>query len=350
MRDDEHILFLERDVPYQERWNRKRAMLEGHLKPRMMRRSHYHRRYKLCPAAGSLMTVKMAAPPTVNLVPESVHSTVVAEPPLPPVSNDPEDLALEEAIRRSLSDVTVSNECGDTKASMELETEDVLVENVAEPDIVVAAENLEINCEKESSFATQAVGSGEVAEFVGETLDRMSEAIDQLNNDLMDKGDLIFEVDAAQQNTELEDDSDDDSSGSKIVDGDEDAASTGSWSVVVEKEHTSVEDGGLGRAAEAIGSALFQSDMMRSIEGTSAAVSSVTTVPTFAASIVTDEQPLSPIQLQRWAAQLEQLHELGFTNDIDCIEALELLTAANIGVDSNDEVTVQQVIGKLMGD
>ena len=333
----------ERDVPYQERWNRKRSMLEGHLKPRMMRRSHRHR------GCGIFS-------PEVNV--EHLHSTFVPAASVPSVLNNPEELALEEAIRRSLDDVVVAaNENIETEIPAEIEKDDdvattELSEIVVEPDIAVSTGSVcdEVNhCDKETSFATQAVGSGAVAEFVGETLDRMSEAIDELNRDVMAKGDLIFERDTIQD-AESEYDSDDDSSGSKIVDGEEDAASTGSWSVVVEKEHASVEDGGLGRAAEAIGSALFQSDMMRSVEGVSTTMSSVTTVPTVAPSIVISEHPPSSIQLERWAAQLEQLHELGFMNDIASVDALESLSAANIGVESSDEVTVQQVIQKLMGD
>ena len=341
-------------------------MLEGHLKPRVMRRSHCHRGG----ASNRLPPIVKVEPPNVKVEPpnvkveppivklEPVCSIDVQKTSIPREYNCAEELALEEAIRRSLDDVAELNDDCEEEIPVEHEKNGHVVTTERpdideEPDIVISAESVHnqfSDCEKEASFATQAVGSGAVAEFVGETLDRMSEAIDELNKDVMVKGDLIFDGDTAHQDAESEYDSDDDSSGSKIVDGEEDAASTGSWSVVVEKEHTIVEDGGLGRAAEAIGSALFQSDMMRSMDGQSASMSSATTVPTVAPSIAISEQSISPFLLQRWAAQLKQLHELGFVNDASCIDALESLSAANIGVESSDEVTVQQVIQKLMGD
>ena len=46
--------------------------------------------------------------------------------------------------------------------------------------------------------------------------------------------------------------------------------------------------------------------------------------------------------------QLQQLHELGFLNDASSVDVLETLAAANIGVDSDEEVTVQQVIDAMM--
>jgi hypothetical protein len=322
-------------------------MLEGHLKSRMMRRPHCRRgcaRVQLSPAVTS----------------EPDGGVVVPEVSLPSETKDAEELALEEAILRSLNDNVVSNKNDETDAPVEDEQDRVETTGcpdvVVEPDIVVSSggsvRNEGSNCEKEASFATQAVGSGAVAEFVGETLDRMSEAIDELNRVTTVKGDLIFEGGVVEPDAHSDYGSDDDSSGPKIVDGEEDAASTGSWSVVAEKEHAVNEDGGLGRAAEAIGSALFQSDMMRSVDGQSTTISSVTTVPTVAPSIVGagQQEPISPVLLHRWAAQLEQLHELGFLNDASSIDILESLSAANIGVESSDEVTVQQVIQKLMGD
>lgn len=278
-------------------------------------------------------------------------------------SNDP---ALDEAIRRSLDDIAqgataaeaeiivegssdkivvdaVASDnpdateeadalpavsTGDSVAVMDVVLDDLVVNEqikMASLDDLVESEQTNIVA-KEASFADEAIGSGDVAAFVGETLDRLSEAIENLSAEM-----------------------DDYASGSKIVDGDEDAASTGSWSVVVEKEDAViVGDEGLARAAEAIGSALFQSDMMRSIEdGT---LSSIASVPTCVPSISPSEQEIPQALLDRWAPQLEQLRELGFADDAACVDAMEALAAANIGVDSDEEVTVQQVVEKLMSD
>jgi hypothetical protein len=169
---------------------------------------------------------------------------------------------------------------------------------------------------RDVSFASDAAGSADIATFVGETLDRMGEAIEDLNN---------FHL--ALKKDDVEED------GNKVVDGDDDLVSEGSWSVVAEDEPIGVEKG-LGRAAQAIGSALFNSDMRssenvsaltHSIGGSSSSssssssgahVSSVTSVPTTVRSVATTEVPR--VQLERWAGQLEQLHELGFFSTTLC--------------------------------
>merc|ERR1712232_1005664 len=56
---------------------------------------------------------------------------------------------------------------------------------------------------------------------------------------------------------------------------------------------------------------------------------------------------LQPTQRDRWASQLQKLKELGFDDEVQYVEILERLTAANIGVGSNDEVTVAQVVQQL---
>lgn len=149
-----------------------------------------------------------------------------------------------------------------------------------------------------TSFVEQDAGS--VENFLGETLDRVADAIDSL----------------------------------MIVDGDDDnneeIESQGSWSVVQDDEN-------LARAAEMIGSALFNSD-----NNVGSQVSSVSSVPTTIRSIV------NPAQQARWANHLEGLHELGFYDDEKSISIMEMLMAANIGVESDDDVTLEQVVNALM--
>eukprot|EP00592_Proboscia_alata_P027307 CAMPEP_0194442810 /NCGR_PEP_ID=MMETSP0176-20130528/126346_1 /TAXON_ID=216777 /ORGANISM="Proboscia alata, Strain PI-D3" /LENGTH=384 /DNA_ID=CAMNT_0039268967 /DNA_START=434 /DNA_END=1585 /DNA_ORIENTATION=- len=55
-----------------------------------------------------------------------------------------------------------------------------------------------------------------------------------------------------------------------------------------------------------------------------------------------DLSPLSPDVLSRWGVEILQLHDLGFLNDRKSVEALESLYAANIGVDSSDQVTIEK--------
>ena len=185
--------------------------------------------------------------------------------------------------------------------------------------------NLSPNKEKNDSFTDDA--SGDIATFVGETLDRMADAINNLNED----------------------------GGAKIVDGEEeddqsDSSSGSGWSVVDEDQR-------IARSMEALGSALFNSDL-RSSEGeqvsavsglSHGSLSTATSVPTTIRSLPIGTE-VSPVQLERWVVQLNQLHELGFLNDAFSVDVLETLAAANIGVDSDEEVTVQQVIDAMMKD
>jgi Zinc finger, ZZ type len=347
----QHFCLVERDIAFQERWNRRRLIHEASMKRRacLNGRRSCQRHKNRDAGRGATEHCEVNTQDVLVDIFVSESSMESAD-----VSNDP---ALEEAIRRSLDDIaltenaaekeSISEENSDkvgvdiftSSAPFEAENDDSLpaasIEDVVvEEDIVVDGfvENEPTEkVAKEMSFASEAIGSGDVAAFVGETLDRLSEAIENLSSEMEDYA-----------------------NGSKIVDGDEDAASTGSWSVVAEKEHAvSVVDEGLGRAAEAIGSALFQSDMMRSTEDATLSTMtnmSVASVPTFVPSIAPSEHDIPQAQLDRWAAQLKQLRELGFSDDAVCVDALEALAAANIGVDSDEEVSVQQVIEKLMSD
>ncbi len=211
------------------------------------------------------------------------------------------------------------------------------------------------------SFGGEAEGS--TAAIIGSTLDKMAEAIEG----------LAWQLDCPVQETSKTaasasiDDSDDDSlasneEGEKIVDGaddddedDDDSSDSSSWHVVPGEE-------GIGRAASALGSALFNSDMQRSSENFANSAksgfsgisdvfdgSTVSSVPTTIRSL-NAVKIVPTVQLERWSAQLQQLHELGFTDDTQSVDILETLNAANIGVDSNDEVLVEQVIDVLMKD
>jgi hypothetical protein len=112
----------------------------------------------------------------------------------------------------------------------------------------------------------------------------------------------------------------------------------------------------IARAAQMIGSALFQSDL-RSSEGGEGATSTLTNSGNFGdrsealsvpSSVPSLSSEISSAVLDRWALQLSQLHELGFDDDIMNVDILERLNAANIGVDEEDEVSVTQVVNTLL--
>ena len=56
---------------------------------------------------------------------------------------------------------------------------------------------------------------------------------------------------------------------------------------------------------------------------------------------------ISAILLARWDTQLAALAELGFTNTEKVLDVLETLQAANIGCESEDGVSLQQVVNYL---
>eukprot|EP00593_Proboscia_inermis_P015504 CAMPEP_0171326528 /NCGR_PEP_ID=MMETSP0816-20121228/117515_1 /TAXON_ID=420281 /ORGANISM="Proboscia inermis, Strain CCAP1064/1" /LENGTH=290 /DNA_ID=CAMNT_0011826029 /DNA_START=902 /DNA_END=1774 /DNA_ORIENTATION=- len=61
-----------------------------------------------------------------------------------------------------------------------------------------------------------------------------------------------------------------------------------------------------------------------------------------------DLSPLSPDVLSRWGVEILQLRDLGFLNDHRSVEALESLHAANIGVDSSDQVTIEKAANYIL--
>lgn len=168
-------------------------------------------------------------------------------------------------------------------------------------DEVTTVEENMAHSSKNNSFASEAVGSGDIAAFVGETLDRMGGAIEDLNN---------FNLEASKAAGLKEGGVEDyDDSGSKILGGDDDLVSEGSWSIVVEE--------GFGHAAQ-VAPALFNSDMRlnenvarltHSIDESSSSsgsnLSSVRSVPTAGRSDTTKD--VFQGQLERWADQMEQL-------------------------------------------
>mmetsp|Transcript_7888 Transcript_7888/g.6471 ORF Transcript_7888/g.6471 Transcript_7888/m.6471 type:complete len:106 (-) Transcript_7888:34-351(-) len=102
----------------------------------------------------------------------------------------------------------------------------------------------------------------------------------------------------------------------------------------------------IARAAQLLGSALFENDLYKSDNISASNMSLPSSIP----SLLSDpeETGISPAVLDKWAIHLDQLHELGFYEDVDSTEILERLTAANIGVDSEDEVSVTQVVNELL--
>jgi len=126
------------------------------------------------------------------------------------------------------------------------------------------------------------------------------------------------------------------------------------WQVVTDSkksgndEHTS-NDAMIAQAAQMLGSALFESDLLHSENFSSMTNSDSLSIPSSVPTVsLLVESELPSNVLDQWGNHLFQLHELGFHDDKKSIEILDRLTAANIGVDSDDEVSVEQVINELL--
>jgi hypothetical protein len=250
-----------------------------------------------------------------------------------------------------------------------------------------------------ASFSLDAVGNGTVAEVLGQTLDQCADAIDAM---VMEINRAYSTCDTATSTDVEKKQTDDESTGvisvddytdeeaeivvETVTDGDDDAGnipgsvaeatddspaagatilepidpegvtcedesvkserSEDEWEVVRDDDQVA-DDEMLARAASVIGSSLFESDMAHSntstlTEGADSSV--ISSVPTIASVSV----PVPAVLLDRWAPQLIQLRELGFIDNAQSVDVLERLNAANIGVDSDDEITVERVLNILL--
>jgi hypothetical protein len=223
-------------------------------------------------------------------------------------------LAVAEAIRISLTEVggesistaPVKEEPVAPPAPQERETTKQFASESPELDIVVVepsapVEEVTEHTAVDDSFASDAAGSGEIAAVLGETLDKFAKAIDAVSSEFdrkpaaqeddddedeeeeefvieaakkgeedfvdADEEEEEFVIEAAKKEEEDFVDADDEEQGTKIIEGpDDDAkddASRGSWTVVVEDQQIEYDEA-VARAAQMIGSALFNSDLANS--------------------------------------------------------------------------------------
>lgn len=322
---------------------------------------------------------------------EKKPETELKEPPQPAdeTSNDVETPEEKPAVKetpecdivvapteteKSSEDVEAATETmdvEDTKAMEEaMETGSVDSEKLmAEGDRKPAAVDRETSdITNDESFQSEAVGSGEVAEAVGATLDLVAGMISEMLSEAdfptkkpsPDTADKPSESGAPSEKAASEASKDIESSengkavesvaaeGALIMETNE-TADTGS---VVSKEEDGEwevvgSDENIARAAEMLGSVLFNSDMKSSKENESQAnmsnLSDSFSVPSTVPSI-----HVGAPQRARWVCQLEKLRELGFDNEAQCVEILERLQAANIGADEEDEISVTKVVNAIL--
>jgi hypothetical protein len=254
-----------------------------------------------------------------------------------------------------------------------------------------------------ASFSLDAVGNGTVAEVLGQTLDQCADAIDAMvmeinraysthdaatstdaeakqmddeSTGVISVDDSIEEGDEIVVETVIEDDDDASNAPDSVAEATDDGPTAGAmilepidpegvtceeksvksersedeWEVVRDEEQIA-NDEMLARAVSVIGSSLFESDMEHSHTSTlteGADSSMLSSVPTIASASVSASVSVPAVLLDRWAPQLIQLRELGFVDNAQSVDVLERLSAANIGVESDDEITVERVVNILL--
>jgi hypothetical protein len=197
---------------------------------------------------------------------------------------------------------------------------------------------------RDESFASEAVGNGDVAELMAKTLDMVADAVTEM---LSDESEDVEEPNEDGKVSDSES-----NEGELIVNSSDDVAdiddeeddTDADWSVVKSiGSNGTTESQRIGKATEMLGSALFNSDMKNSAENNSSDSFSIpSSVPTELGTV--HSRAAGPNKPSRWSTELEKLRELGFDNEENCIEILE-----RIGADSNSiETNVEQVVNELL--
>jgi len=317
--------------------------------------------------------------------------------------NDDRDVGTKE--KKDTDDKTPTKEEKDTSSEKEPVTHQE--EKSTESNLQNSSE--EDKCrEKDNSFSLDADGNGSVAGILGETLDKFANGIDEMmveiqrisSEDNKNKKSEQHEgsyfkfgeeeeslIDGRQENDKVSNTNNDtfatkhatcervEHSATILesvknphedkVDDQADEVSKGDntvddWQVVNEEriDVAQIEDTeAIALATQLIGSSLFNSGMdshdsreegnVSALSGCS--ISTASSVPTnLASSIASSDIYLEHASIyQRWEPQLKQLKDLGF-DEKRCVEVLEKLEAANIGVETPDEeITVAQVVNEL---
>jgi len=276
------------------------------------------------------------------------------------------------------------------KAEMKVEEDDDFLETASATDSETSVPEVELADKTEESFASDAIGSGDIAEAMGATFDIVAGVISEMlseadSHSKKSTGSIVSAItmdheapleqekskDAEKEVEESMAETADnlilDSVKSTHASSDSVEKEENDWEVVLEHDNECLDevpntkaDEEIARAASMLGSALFNSDMKSSAEMISTlsaaeesysnSFSSATSVPSTVSSMSTGSHVshVALVQRIRWASHLEKLRELGFNNESMCVEILERLEAANIGVDSEDDVSVTQVVNAIL--
>jgi len=200
---------------------------------------------------------------------------------------------------------------------------------------------------KNTSFSSDAVGNGDVAEAMGKTLDMVVGVISEMlsESEVQEKPTESDEVLSSKSNrgeiivnSNVNDD---------MVDEEEDDTD---WSVVKSiGSNGTTESERIGKATEMLGSALFNSDMKNSGEddcsnvvGSGSSFSIPSSVPTDLGTVHSDKAGQN--QENCWANELELLRELGFDTESICIEILERIWSDSDAMATNIDLVVDELL------
>lgn len=283
-----------------------------------------------------------------------------------------EEEAIPEVTMTEESDTVESNEnqaedMGNEASASSYKTsaEDIVVDDMTDNDDedMSLVENEEAADKKQdiSTFSMDAEGNGDVARAIGHALDNCAEAIDAMVEEVnkppsprskssvasSEAGQTIIE--GCPDDLKKEDDDNDDKT---------EASDDSEWQVLSVSSQEMIA-----QAAQMLGSALFQSDMVDSsnndkiaepeqsqtLEHSQSSTSNISsmTIPTVVPSI-SSKSEIASVVLSRWDDELKQLHELGFLDDHRSVDVLEHLEAANMGCGSDDPVTVEAAINYML--
>jgi len=213
-----------------------------------------------------------------------------------------------------------------------------------------SARNLDVA--RDDSFQSEAIGNGEIAEAVGATLDLVAGMISEMLSEA-DTPSKKPTSPRSQLKSPPHYDGADASPEAVIVEATEEdqaaASEENGWQVVGTDGDDDFLRGDMeiARATEMLGSALFNSSTKSPDEddshGNVSHLSDSFSVPSTLPSLTVGEA-----QRSRWGVQLSKLQELGFDDEPRIVEILERLQAANIGVGSDEDVSVTQVVNALL--
>jgi len=248
-------------------------------------------------------------------------------------------------------------------------TEPDIVEEINEPDSYAQFEaELAVDVtpilpetkeERSTSFADDAEGQGDVAIAIGRALDVTADAIDAVVSEV--ENDSTFDSQTKTGRTIVESVRSSNSNESDVsIDAESSVDSENEWQLLNE-DGQPTSDEMIAQAAQLLGSALFQSDIISEVTEmkdeftTVTGMSGISTTPSYADSVPTEVRSImsgaiSSVVLSRWDTELKQMHELGFLDDKKNVDALEHLEAAKMGVDSEDAVTVNDAVNYLLSE